>query len=354
MLWVWHRLGYRIAAVLAVLMPFYAHAAPGQSALSNRGDWVYGCDNALHCDAIALLPKNPATGFNTLKLSRARGDGSFFIQIKGLPNTADRYQIYIDNRLADTGAIDSNSGTATINNADALKLGRLLARGRSLSIRDASGAVLGQISLTGSTAALRAIDMRQGRKGTKSAIIATGRKQRLKARVIMPDIVARRIIPSPDLPDAVSLVALAENSACAKKRSDVSQDAAYSLGNKDGKALALVLLNCGAGPFNVYSVALLAVQQGDKNWKFDPVQFDSQFGFSIEGAHQLLVNPVWDQASQTLVTRKLLRATGDCGEFGKFIWDGAAFRLILSEAMGQCRGARDWITVSRATVKMQD
>jgi hypothetical protein len=345
-----------LALALSVL--FAPHAVGAQSPTEpivskplTKKDWTFGCDNSGTCDAVALLPANAADDFKTLKLSRSDGDEFFNIQIKGLSGKGDRYRLFIDGRLADTGPIDRNSGTANISNADALKLARFMARGRELSLRDATGAVLGRVSLAGSTAALRHIDSQQGRAKTESALVAIGRRQRKASIQAQPAIFIKRIIPTADLPDTISLVRLAETSPCAKKRPEVSQDSAYSLGMIDGQAVSLVLLNCGSGAYTVSVAAMIGFQQVDKNWKFEPARFDSKAGLANDMTMPLLVNANWDQPSQTLSSNNPTRALKDCGTNSKFVWDGQSFRLILAEQMDECRGAQDWITLWRAAVR---
>ncbi len=349
--------GHLALALSALFVSISGYAQPVTEPvlgkLVTQKDWTFGCDNNRHCEAIALLPANASDAFTTLKLSRSPGDEDFNIQIKGLSGKGDRYQLYIDNKLVDTGPIDRNSGAANIGNADALKLARFMAQGKKLSVRDGVGAIIGQISLAGSTAAMRYIDIQQGRAGQKSALVTNGRKQR-KPRVFAQPIVSiHRISPTADLPDTANLVKLTEASTCSKKRPEVSQDSAFSLGTIDNQAVSLVLLNCGTSAFAVSSVAIIGVQQPDKSWKFEPARFDATAGLinEIEIVQPLVVNANWDQPSQTLSSNNPDRAGGDCGTNSKFVWDGTRFRLVFAEKMEQCRGASDWITVWRARVE---
>jgi Protein of unknown function (DUF1176) len=345
-----------LTLVLSAL--FTPHAVGAQSPtepvlgkLVTKKDWAFGCDNNRRCEAVALLPDNASDEYSTLKLSRGAGDDDFNIQITGLSGKGDRYRLFIDGRLADTGPIDPNSGIANISNADALKLARFMARGKELSLRDAAGAVLGRISLAGSTAAMRHIDVEQGRQGSKSALASIGRKQQAPIAQPLSIVPVQRIAPTADLPDTVSLVRLAETSPCAKKRPEVSQDSAYSLGMIDGQAVSLVLLNCGSSAYTVSVAAMIGFQQADKSWKFDPARFDAKAGLTNDMTMPLLVNANWDQPSQTLSSSSPSRAIGDCGTNSKYVWDGKSFRLILAEQMDECRGARDWITLWRAAVR---
>jgi Protein of unknown function (DUF1176) len=326
-------------------------AEPVLGKLVTKKDWASGCDNSGNCEAVALLPINATDNYTTLKLSRSVGDEYFIIQIKGLSGKSDRYRLFIDGRLADTGPIDPNSRTVNISNADALKVARLMARGKTLLIREATGALLGRISLAGSTAAMRHIDIQQGRAKSVSALVDIGRSGLVTAIQVPDEVFIKRIVPTADLPDTDSLVRLAEASPCAKKRSEVSEDSAYSLGMINGQAASLVLLNCGSNDFTVAAAAMIGFQQTDKSWKFEPAQFNSKIALTNDVAMPLLVNANWDQPSQTLSSNNPTRALKDCGTSGKYVWDGKSFRLILAEQMDECRGASDWITLWRAVVR---
>jgi Protein of unknown function (DUF1176) len=309
-------------------------------------DWTYGCDNRNICQAVALLPEKASSDYLTLFL--LRGFSYIEIQIAGLKAKGDRYQIFIDGRLSNTGLIDSNSGVATIFSHDALKLARAMAKGRELVVKDANGASIGRISLAGSTAALRALDKAQGLRGYTDAFVSSGRKKRLLIPMQIPPSPGKRIGAVAEIPDASSLVKLAESNSCSKYRSEVSQDSAHSLGKIDGRATALVLLNCGAGQFSMSSLAMIGTLQPDGQWSFTPAKFHKNFALDGKLVTQsLLIDAVWDQPSQTLSSTRLARAEGDCGEKSIYVWDGKQFLLVMGERMDACRGARTWITVWR-------
>jgi hypothetical protein len=319
---------------------------PSTTPLAIAKDWTYGCDNEDICEAVALLPEKASSDYLTLSL--LRGFSYVEIQIAGLKAKGDRYQIFIDGRLSDTGAIDANSGLATVRYEDGLKLAQAIAKGRELVIKDASGAIIGRISLAGSTAALRALDKAQGFRGFKEAFVSPGRKKMPMMNMEPRKHPGRHIFSSADIPDASNLVKLAESNSCSKYRSEVSQDSAHSLGKVDGRATALVLLNCGAGPFSMSSLAMIGTLQPDGQWTFTPAKFDKNFAMDGKLETQaLLVDAVWDQPSQYLSSTRFSRAEGDCGEKSIYLWDRKQFQLVLGERMDACRGARDWITVWR-------
>jgi hypothetical protein len=64
----------------------------------------------------------------------------------------------------------------------------------------------------------------------------------------------------------------------------------------------------------------------------------------------MLVNADWDKANGLLTSFSKGRGIGDCGVGSNFAWDGARFRLVEQEEMGECRGSTDYISTWRARV----
>ena len=56
----------------------------------------------------------------------------------------------------------------------------------------------------------------------------------------------------------------------------------------------------------------------------------------------------WDEGTRRLASFFKGRGLGDCGAGQEWAWDGEMFRLIHAEAMGECRGSTDYITIWRA------
>ncbi len=314
-------------------------------------DWIVGCDNGLACQAVALIPDNLPADTLSLVLQRGAGNsGELAIEISGFAPNTGAYRILIDGRVAYAGAVATGADTILITGTDAMKLARALAKGRTLRLTDGPGAALGQVSLSGSTAALRYVDAAQGRAGSRGAIVATGRRAAtVKQNTQVPVIAASRIQPSDMLPDAAALVALSESSPCAEERVGATQDAAFSLGG----TRALVLLNCGAGAYNASAAAYIGERDGAGKWSFKPAMFDyTPNRLSEDGNIALLVNATWDSATQTISSFSKGRGVGDCGSSEDYVWDDASFRLVKARVMDPCRGSIDWIPVWRVDVKL--
>lgn len=316
--------------------------------------WAVACDNGLSCETTTY--SSDSAGDSDLSLSMARDsgrDGAIRIVISGFETKADRYSLLVDRRVIDTGAIAPNAETIEITGADAMKVARALVAGTKLKMTDGANNELGQISLAGSAAALRYIDAAQGRSGGANAIAMRGRKAAKARTISLPVIEAARIAPNQVLPDASTLVALSESSPCAEERYGASEDTAYSLG-KDGSgaAQALVLLNCGSGAYNFSFGAYVGTRDVGGKWNFAPAAFDFIDRFTETGKVPMLLNTSWDSASQSLSAFAKARGLGDCGSSEKYVWDGQRFRLTDATRMEECRGARDWLTVWRADVKL--
>ena len=333
-----------------------ASAQPQLGAQKFFQDWAVACDNRLACEAVSLQPEKGSFDGLSLSLTRASMTGDIIITLDGFESQSDRYRIMIDNRVADTGAItNAGLGPISVIGTDALRLARALAKGGKLVLHDGNGAELGRISLKGSRAALQHIDKVQNRATTKTALAGFGKKDLRVKWMPLPVITAQRIVPSKIIPDAASMVSLVEASPCKEERYGVTEDTAYSLGNIDGAARALVMISCGAGAYNYAYAAYIGTQEPNGKWQFAPAQFDYGDAVrSIDDSVQLLVNADWDEATQMMSSYAKGRGPGDCGNAQLYVWDGVQFRLISASGMEQCRGSLEWLTLWQADATLVD
>lgn len=351
-----------IASVLICMSANAAAAAPANRAqvvpekVLTFKDWAVGCDNGLACQAVGLLPEGFPEGSLSIVAARAEGvNGALSVEISGAATKSDRFRIVIDGKVADTGTVPVGSETVKIAGADAMKLMRAMAKGRTLRLIDGAGTLLGSASLGGAAAAFRYADSAQGRAGSRGAIIATGPKMATAKKSVLPLITAQKIRPTNILPEAGALVALSENSPCAAERFGATEDSAYSLGTGTIGPQALVLLNCGSGAYNFSSGIYTGQRDAKGKWNFEPAKFDyGAAGFSIDSKIPLLVNASWDAATQSISSYAKGRGIGDCGSSENFVWDGNMFRLTGATVMDECRGSLDWIPIWRAEVRLND
>lgn len=318
--------------------------------VANFKNWAVGCDNGLACEAVSLAPESAPDGAVALAISRKAGlNDMLSINLSGFSTQSDRFRILVDNRVVDTGNMVAGSGTIAITGPKAAKLARAMVRGVNLLLADGDGQDLGKVSLAGVSASFRYIDAAQGRTGSRGAIVAKGRKRSAVKESIVPLVTAKRIMPSEQLPDAAALVALSEGSPCAAERFGATEDSAYSL----GPTQALVLLNCGSGAYNFSVGAYVGNRDDAGKWTFAPASFDYAPNRLSENSNlALLVNADWDSQTQTISSHAKGRGIGDCGSSQQYVWDGSSFRLIQANAMDECRGSLDWITVWRAEVSL--
>ena len=245
------------AAQVAATPPGAVHKVmPGETRYFKN--WAAGCDNTLSCQAIAMQPLENQEGYLTLSLARDAGKGrTSIIEITGMDADVSKYQIYADKRLILSGTLKGVNDSITLSARDSVRLARVIPNGQELRITGEAGKLLGRISLSGSSAALRYLDSQQKRTAKP-----------------MPVITAKRITKNELIPETGDLVALAENGKCTALRQGVTEDSAYSLGNVGGTAKALALISCGNGAYNYSSVAFVGTRGSDAKWKFESAKFD--------------------------------------------------------------------------------
>jgi Protein of unknown function (DUF1176) len=316
-------------------------------------DWAAGCDNGLTCEAVALMPDDLPAGMLSMVLARTAGqDGKLTINIHNFDSESDRYRLFIDGNLINTGPIIRNeTAPISIIGRDGLKLANAIARGQQISLFDGVGTLLGKVSLAGSAAALRYLDSKQGRRGSASAIIARGRKDDKSSAMALPQVMIKRLSANQEIPETQDLVALAEGDFCKDERVGVTEDRAFSLGSEGGYPRSLVLISCGSGTYNLGSAAFVGTKMADGKWTFEEAKFDYRNDDTSENSNvKILINADWDVGTQQLSSHNKGRGIGDCGQSANYVWDGEMFRLTQARVMDACRGSLDWITVWRAQV----
>jgi hypothetical protein len=349
-----------ITAIFATIATTVAVPAAPPGEIVSFKDWTVGCDNGGICRAVSLVPEELGTTFDDLHgpVSIIRtADSDDILRIRATVHTddIDRYRMLVDGRLVDTGPIVQGDYPIEIVGQDAKKVVEAIISGKQLVLQGPDNKTISEISLAGSSAALRYIDQQQRRAGTKSALVAKGSRTFLPAQPDIPTIMVDRWDAADMEPEIADIVALAEQSRCRDDRFGVVEDQIYPLGKRGDRYRALVLISCGAGAYNFSSAPYIGeyVEEEDTGggWTFAPAKFDRQPSWGGEGADPLLVNAGWDEQDQTLSSYGKGRGLGDCGKAENYIWDGDMFRLIEASAMTECRGAHEWITIWRANYR---
>ncbi|MGE4323805.1 MAG: DUF1176 domain-containing protein [Sphingobium sp.] len=336
-------------AVAGLATPVSARApAPRPGTLETYRDWTIGCDNRGRCEAVSLLPEGAASPDDPLSLHIVRNAGAQSeVEVRvGLPGRGRReVAFFVDGRrIATAAAVD---GDVRLRGPQASALALAMARGAGMQVRGGTK-TLGRPSLSGSAAALRYMDAKQGRAGTTTALVATGALGPGAVRPVPAGPTVRRA-PVPVAARAPAalwreeLAELGKLTGCADEMRDASAPEQHRLSNTE----TLILIPCGAGAYNAtFSPVIATGAAGRRAFRF--AAFDYQPGWGGDGGPPLLVNARFRPDASRLESFAKGRGLGDCGGSESYVWDGARFRLVEATAMAQCRGARGWIRTWQA------
>jgi Protein of unknown function (DUF1176) len=331
------------------LLAAVASLSPKPGELKSFGDWAVGCDNVRHCTAVSLMEME--SGENQLTVTIARSGGQNDEAKLSIANIENRkpgeLSLVVDGTVTlGSSFIKGEDDPFEISlSTDAIAH---LKAGRSVELRDASGASLGGASLKGVVAALLYMDDHQGRAKSETAMIAKGSNaaSSLPAPPPLP-VVANKLWPKGGTFTLTpkDIAALQSRAGCDAEDNQINSREAYRLDSRTW----LALVPCGSGAYNFSSVPVL-VTRGSINRKMKIAEFDYVPGFTEAGGPPLLVNAGWDAATGQLSSYAKGRGLGDCGNAETYVWDGRRFRLISKIAMEECRGVIDWIPVWQAKV----
>jgi hypothetical protein len=329
------------------LLLLFAAAAAGAahpSPLKLYQDWIVGCDNGRACHAVALMPQSGEGA--TMAVKRGPGAGApividFTLDGAGAAGlAADGKKLPLRIAADDNGAVVAPADVATVIAA--------LRSAKALTILDAKGASLGDVSLAGASAALLYMDDRQGRVGSVTAVARPGPKP-ASAVPPPPPLPMVRAAPTGSGPPLAltpaRVASLRREQGC--RIEEVGGPAEIERYKLDGDR-TLILLSCGSGAYNLSMVPLIASRRGGAV-AIAPAPFDAPPEWGEPGK-PMLVNPDWDAKTGLLSSLAKGRGIGDCGVRQDYAWDGARFRLVQQDEMSECRGSLDYITTWRAQV----
>jgi hypothetical protein len=339
--------------------------APASADIKQFRDWIAACDNLRACSAY---------GFD------AQLSGNSYVRIErdGAAQAAVRLTIVVEaqKNVRFTLAFDQpgfpglpDGPVAGESNGDDDEFQRLvissptavamtvasLIRVKALVITriDPAGAtpsdpVKSEISLSGLTAALLWIDDQQKRVGTVTALIGRGEKpgDAVPAVPALPVVTAAKRASSPAPTKAPAAVLARARAVCEDKKLGEPDDIARLDANTAMYSFVCTKLS---GAYN-YSHALVIEQPG-KPVRLAEFRFPREYGASDHDYSP--INAGFDAEAQTLSTFNKGRGIGDCGSTSEWVWDGQAFRMILSKAMPACHGVgeADWPVLYRAERK---
>lgn len=339
---------------LSIMMLLAADPTPGT--IKTFGDWAVACDNQHRCEMTSLVPGDGVeaeAGYDEVSFSVVREAGpagGFSVEVQ-MPDTEDgsEVSIRIDAAIID-GAIPKN-GLIRFTGAKAVKIVAAMVKGKEMHIADIADTMVGRVSLSGSSAALRFIDADQGRAGTITAAVAKGAKPASTVPAAIAGPVVRYVRPS-GTPARITpglRKAMEKATGCDENYGDGVGEMPAVEAIALGGANTLALLPCGNGAYN-YSTVPFIINGG----KAVIARFDYPPGMTAaEDGEATLVNADWDTKTGQLTSYSKGRGIGDCGSSEAYVWDGARFRLVEARTMGECRGSVNWLTVWRAASQPQ-
>jgi hypothetical protein len=331
--------------ILALIAAAAALPVPHPSPPRLFQDWIVGCDNGRACHAIALAPENGGDGA-TMAVRRgpeaeARPEIDFDLDGAGAAGLA------ADGRKLPVRLVRKSEGMG-VAPGDAAAVIAALRSAHSLTLLDAKGQSLGDVSLAGASAALLYMDDRQQRIGTVTALARPGPKpaSNVGSPPPLPVVLAGPIPAGPPLVlTVVRVTELRREQECAIE--EVGGPDSVETYRLDPRR-TLILLSCGSGAYNVTVLPLIAEETGF-DLRIAPAPFDAPQSWWDHG-RPMLINADWDPKTGLLSSLNKGRGIGDCGTVQDYAWDGARFRLVRQEEMDVCRGSLDYIATWRAKV----
>ncbi len=342
-----------------VLAGLFVMPVQAQSVPKDYRDWSVSCSNIKTCTAVSI------SGLNEMGVSaRPRGVraetemGWLWLELEAGPSAKPKI---IYSAMFTSAQPTPKDGSLRIVGRD----GRPLANGNFTLTPDQSGASLlpsadvdrfialaksghavvysigasrqaqSFASLSGFVAALRAIEMTQGRTGTAAAWIDKGKSAR------------ERVPPAPAAP-RVNAVAFSKLSArttvpksvLERRKAECDDSERYDPGGQGiegfnlGKGRILWSVPCGAGAYNAWSKFYL--QQGNTSVMPHPF-LGPEHPASDEDAHSLVNVSIEPETGQISAFSKG-RGIADCGTAETHTWDGTRFVVTTLIEMNACSG----------------
>lgn len=333
---------------MMLLVTIALQVTPVPAEVHNFENWAVACDNGLTCQAVSLMPEGQFDE-NSRILLLERGpeaDAPLQLTLVGLEAAPAQMVVYDDPIPARFTASGGDYDIALENRATFVER---TSYADQLVIRNAAGASIGAVSLSGLPEALLYIDERQGRLRTPGALVRTGRSGAVPAPPPVPVVQAAPVTSeAPLVIPPARITQLRREAGCSIDEIGGPDDVVTGA---LGGGRTLVLLACGAGAYNISGVVFVARREGGRIL-IVPAQFDLPLeDYEEEQGRRILVNGDWNQGEMALSDFSKGRGLGDCGTRSTYHWDGARFRLTHREEMRACRGSYIFLTTWRAEVR---
>jgi hypothetical protein len=356
---------FGIGTLAAPLICAALAIAPAAADIKQFRDWIAACDNLRSCSVYGFDAE--LSGNNYIRLERAgAADAGLRIIIAVDAQKDVTFRLAFDDRALAGLATEPVAGEAT-GDDDGLKRVTIaepqavaaalasLRKAKTLVVTriDPTGAppsdpIRSEISLSGLAAALLWIDDQQKRVGTVTALIGRGDKpaSAVPAVPALPVVTAAKRATGPVAKKAPAAVIAKARAVCEDRKLGEPDDVA----RLDASAVMYSFVCANrSGAYNYFNA--LVIERPGKPVHLAEFKFPRDYGATDHDYFP--INAGFDEATQTLSTFNKGRGLGDCGSASEWVWDGQAFRMILSKAMPECHGIgeSDWPVLYRAERK---
>ncbi|MGE7955485.1 DUF1176 domain-containing protein [Pseudomonas sp. NPDC089530] len=348
-------------SLIALLLALSAGQALAQNAAEKvplqrqTQDWITGCDNLRSCHTLSAPSGQHGVEYSDLTLHiqrRAGPDGPLDIRLDQRGDPAELSALRLDGQALEPALLEAlvllpekkgaQKEVTRYEIADPTRARQWLERLRNADELKLAGHDEARVSLRGLSAALLLMDSVQGRVGGVTALWRPGPlpASAVPARPLPGQL--RAYPGAPELTEAERsrIAAAAQKFAVPGTPNDDEdyvpepQVEVYPLTAQ--RALTVVLSDCAA-----YNCDYLI-----NSWsRSDPPQREELHRQALPmdnadgsgGAH-------YDPRTGVLTTFYLARGIGDCGETGRWLFDGEAFQLSDYRQMPTCNGlsSEDW------------
>jgi len=342
-------------------------APPKSDDVNGFRDWMAACDNLRSCNAYGVDADIYGNAF--IRVARdGSADAPVTITIGVNADDGVKFKLAFDDpalpglpsdAIAGAGNADDVIRRLVIREPAAVaqliaslrKAGKLIVTRVDPPGASPSDTPVTEISLSGFAAAMLWIDEQQKRVGTVTAVIGRGDKP---ASAVPPLPAARTVRTAKLATGAAPKTAPAAVLALARKACDASEpftapeDATRLSGDQ-----VMYWFRCAemSGMYNYYYALVIAAPGRAPHVAKFPFPPESSGQDGDDGG--FIVNPESDAKTGTLTTLNKGRGMSDCGGASEWAWDGAAFRVVVSKGMPNCKGipVDDWPTLYRAARK---
>jgi len=313
-------------------------------------DWAIYCSDVMSCQLAPVI--NDARDIYSIGFERgtaANAPIEFSLSAKGVPDADSDVVLEVPGVLA-RFTLDAQSGEVVDGvwrSSDPRIAGELLpalkAGDRLIVSLESGGEVLRQeISLSGSSAVMLAMDEYQNRVDKRDALVAVGPNPAtgLKTR-------ARELGSSAELPASVARVWETYPNDCAESYDERDLITSYGgivigLENEYGDKGTMFIIPCGGpGAYNIVNIAIVHDDENDSA-RVAPFPTMSQRGPTVTDT---IINAAWDELTGQVSQFYKGRGLGDCGTSSLWEWVGGGsygnFVLIEERSKDDCDGVYD-------------